>query len=47
MMVAAITLRALPRMKLHETTYEDVAYDHDLMIPVPRKGTHGVRIVVI
>lgn len=45
-MTAAITLRVLPKMKLYETTYEDVAYDHDLMIPVAKEGTHGVRILI-
>lgn len=47
LMTAAITLRVLPRMRLYETTWEDVAYDHDLMIPVAKKGTHGIRIVMV
>ena len=46
LMIAAITLRVLPHMKLYETTWEDVAYDYDVMIPMPKKGTSGVRIII-
>ncbi len=47
LMTAAITFRVLPRMKLYRTTWEDIAYDHDLMIPVARSGTHGIRTLIV
>lgn len=46
-MTAAMTLRVLPRMRLYETTPDDVAYDHDLMIPVVRRGTNGIRAIIV
>lgn len=46
-MVAALTLRVFPRMELYETTADDVRYDHDLMIPMPRKGSKGIRAVIL
>lgn len=33
-------------MKLYETTHKDIEYDYDLMIPMPTKGTKGIRIAV-
>lgn len=47
LLVAALTLRVFPKMKLYETTADDVRYDHDLMIPMPRKGSKGIRAVVL
>jgi hypothetical protein len=47
LLVAALTLRVLPKMRLYETTADDVRYDHDLMIPMPRKGSKGIRAVVL
>ncbi|KDN67898.1 putative cytochrome P450 [Colletotrichum sublineola] len=34
-------------MRLYETTDEDLAYDHDMFIPVPKAGTNGVRVTVV
>ncbi|KAK3210380.1 hypothetical protein GRF29_44g2555326 [Pseudopithomyces chartarum] len=47
LLVAALTLRVLPKMRLYETTADDVNYDHDLMLPMPRKGSKGIRAVVL
>ena len=47
LLVAALTLRVLPKMRLYETTADDVRYDHDLMIPMPRKGSKGIRAVIL
>ena len=47
LLVAALTLRVLPKMRLYETTVDDVRYDHDLMIPMPRKGSKGIRAVIL
>ncbi|KAL7621992.1 hypothetical protein AAE478_007493 [Parahypoxylon ruwenzoriense] len=44
--VAALTLRVLPRMRLFETTHEDVLYDHDLLIPMVKSGSKGVRVKI-
>lgn len=44
--VAALTLRIFPRMKLYETTLDDVRYDHDMFIPQPKAGSKGVRVVL-
>ena len=46
-MVSALVLRVLPYMRLHETTVKDVEYDYDLMVPVARKGSKGVRFVIV
>ncbi|KAH9905881.1 putative cytochrome P450 [Xylariomycetidae sp. FL2044] len=42
----ALTLRILPRLGLYETTVDDVRYDHDEFVPVPKKGTKGVRVIL-
>lgn len=44
--MAALALRILPYMKLHSTTIADVAYDHDQLIAMPRKGSKGVQIIM-
>ncbi|PYI13626.1 cytochrome P450 [Aspergillus violaceofuscus CBS 115571] len=41
-----LALRVLPRMRLYQTTVEDVAYDHDLWFPIPKESTKGVRVVI-
>lgn len=43
---AALVLRVLPRMRLFETTVDDVRYDHDLVVSQPKKGSKGVRVVI-
>ncbi|OLN82371.1 Trichodiene oxygenase 6 [Colletotrichum chlorophyti] len=45
--LAALALRVLPNMRLFETNDEDVAYDHDMFIPVAKEGTNGVRVKVV
>ncbi|KAF7858483.1 hypothetical protein EAF04_009083 [Stromatinia cepivora] len=44
--VTALTLRVFPRTKLYETSINDVRYDHDLFIPLPKKGSKGVRVLI-
>jgi hypothetical protein len=43
---AALALRVFPRMKLFETTVDDVKYDHDLITAQAKKGSKGVRVVM-
>ncbi|GKT93880.1 cytochrome P450 oxidoreductase [Colletotrichum tofieldiae] len=45
--LTALALRVLPTMRLYETTDEDVAYDHDMFVPVPKAGTNGVRVKMV
>ncbi|RAL08788.1 cytochrome P450 [Aspergillus homomorphus CBS 101889] len=44
--LTALTVRVLPRMKLYDTSVEDVTYDHDLFVPMPRRGSNGVKVVI-
>lgn len=44
--VVALALRVLPQMSLFETTEEDVAYDHDMFIPMAKASSKGIRVVV-
>ena len=45
MTVAALTLRVFPQMQLFETTEEDVVCDYDLLAPMPKDGSKGVRVI--
>lgn len=45
--LAALTLRVFPHMRLYETTEEDVRYDYDLFIPMVKRGSKGVRAVLV
>ncbi|KAK7734753.1 hypothetical protein SLS53_007859 [Cytospora paraplurivora] len=44
--ITALALRVLPHMSLFETTDEDVLYDHDMFIPMPKAGTNGIRVTI-
>lgn len=44
--LAALALRVLPRMRLFETTQDDVVYDHDMFIPMPKPSSNGVRVTI-
>lgn len=34
-------------MHLHESTSaEDIAYDHDMFVPMPREGSRGVKVTL-
>jgi hypothetical protein len=44
--LAALTLRVLPKMQLYKTTVDDVAYDHDLVVPAAKNGSEGVRVLI-
>ncbi|KAK6956906.1 hypothetical protein Daesc_002188 [Daldinia eschscholtzii] len=43
--IAALTLRVFPQMQLFETTEEDVVCDYDLLAPMPKDGSKGVRVI--
>ena len=43
--LTALALRVLPQMHLHDTTAEDLAYDHDMFIPMT-KDKRGVRVTI-
>jgi hypothetical protein len=45
--LAALTLRVLPHIQLYETTEEDIRYDYDMLIPMPKVGTNGVRAILV
>ena len=47
LLTALMALRVFPRAKLHETTLEDVTYDHDLIVPQTKKGSLSVRIQIL
>jgi hypothetical protein len=42
----AVICRLVRRLELFETTVEDVRYDHECFVPVPREGSRGVRVLV-
>ena len=42
--IAALVLRVLPSMRLHETNDLDVEYDHDELVGRPRPDREGVRV---
>ncbi|KAI1085096.1 cytochrome P450 [Whalleya microplaca] len=44
--LAALTLRVFPHMHLFDTTEEDVLYDHDMLVPMTRPSSKGVRVTV-
>lgn len=44
--LAALALRVLPRMRLYGTTELDVRYDHDMVVPLTREDSKGVRVLV-
>jgi hypothetical protein len=43
--LTALVLRVLPHMRLSDTTAEDLAYDHDMFIPMT-KDDRGVRVTI-
>lgn len=45
-MTAILALRVLPRARLHETTLENISYDHDLVVLQTKKGSISVRIAI-
>ncbi|KAF2667975.1 trichodiene oxygenase [Microthyrium microscopicum] len=44
--LTALILKVFPRLELFETTEADVKYDHDMFVPMPYKGSKGVRVLV-
>jgi hypothetical protein len=43
--LSALALRVMPHMRLHETVDADLAYDHDMFIPMT-KDDRGVRVAI-
>ncbi|KAK5658970.1 hypothetical protein OQA88_1788 [Cercophora sp. LCS_1] len=46
LMAALVAMRVIPRAKLHETTVEDLTYDHDLIVMQTKKGSISVRVKI-
>ena len=46
LMAALMAFRVLPRASLHETTVEDISYDHDLIVAQTKNGSISVRIKI-
>lgn len=46
LLTAALAMRVLPKVRIYETTVEDIEYDHDLIVPQPKKGSVAVRVVM-
>lgn len=46
LMAALMALRVIPRSRLHETTVEDISYDHDLIVVQTKKGSISVKIQI-
>ncbi|KAK7732416.1 hypothetical protein SLS63_005094 [Diaporthe eres] len=46
LLTAALALRVLPRARLHDTTVEDIEYDHDLIVPQPKRGSVRVQVEI-
>jgi hypothetical protein len=44
--VAALVLRVVPKMTLYETSSEDVEYDYDMFIPMPKRSSKGIRVMI-
>ncbi|KAK1752941.1 cytochrome P450 [Echria macrotheca] len=44
LMTALMAMRVIPRAKLHNTTLEDISYDHDMIVLQTTKGSISVRI---
>jgi hypothetical protein len=39
-------LRSIPRMEIYDTSWDDIAYDHDMLTPQPKKGARGLRVTI-
>ena len=46
MSIAAMTLRLGDRLKLFDTTLDDVEIHHDTIVPAPKMGSKGIRVVI-
>jgi hypothetical protein len=40
-------MRVFPYMRLYDTTVDAVKYDHDETLAAPKKGTRGVRAMIV
>jgi hypothetical protein len=43
--LSALALRVMPQMRLYDTVDADLAYDHDMFIPMT-KDDRGVRVAI-
>ena len=46
-LLALLTVRIFPRMRLYETTISDITYDHDIFNPLPVATSKGVRAIIV
>ncbi|KAI1415600.1 cytochrome P450 [Hypoxylon sp. FL1857] len=46
LVLTALVLRVLPHMRLFETTKEDVSWDRDMVVPLPKRESKGVRVII-
>ncbi|KAL1851098.1 hypothetical protein Daus18300_012645 [Diaporthe australafricana] len=46
LLTAALALRVLPSTRLRDTTIEDIEYDHDLIVPQPKRGSVRVQVEI-
>ncbi|KAL2291149.1 hypothetical protein FJTKL_13811 [Diaporthe vaccinii] len=44
---AALTLRVFPHMRLYKTSEEDVRYDWEALVPMPKRESLGVRATIV
>ncbi|KAI0387424.1 cytochrome P450 [Hypomontagnella monticulosa] len=47
LVMAVLVLRVFPKMRLYETTIDDVEYDHDLNIAQPSLKSKGVKVIML
>ncbi|KJZ77761.1 hypothetical protein HIM_02938 [Hirsutella minnesotensis 3608] len=45
--LAALTIRVIPHMRLYQTRLSDIDYDYDEVAPRPRRGSKGLRILMV
>ncbi|KAE9985723.1 hypothetical protein BLS_005689 [Venturia inaequalis] len=45
-LLAALVLKVFPRLKLFETTVEDVEFHHDMFLPMTKPESLGVRVLI-
>ena len=47
--LSMIVLRLLDHLELHQTSVDDIKYDHECFVPVPKGGfgqARGVRVLL-
>lgn len=46
-LIAALVLRMFPKMRLYETTADDLKYDYDLNLGMPSVKSKGIRVIIL